>query len=96
MIIFKVWQIWKVNSSVPSWSMATALQRMIQSLVDLRRDCVNYAHLARLFRSQLLNVAQLVNDEEETDGPLGNIYVVYIFFFNCRGSNIKTTNTQLQ
>ena len=76
--------------------MATALQRMIQSLVDLRRDCVNYAHLARLFRSQLLNVAQLVNDEEETDGPLGNIYVVYIFFFNCRGSNIKTTNTQLQ
>lgn len=49
---------------------------MVQSLVDMRRDCVNYAHLARLFRSQLLNVAQLVepvNDEKERDGPLGQL-----------------------
>ena len=56
--------------------MALGLQKMIQSLVDLRRDCVNYAHLARLFRSQLLNVAQLVkpmNNQEEQDGPLGQL-----------------------
>lgn len=54
--------------------MAAALQRMIHSLVDMRRDCVNYAHLARLFRSQLLDVAQLVvnvQEETETFGPLG-------------------------
>ena len=52
-----------------------ALQKMIQSLVDMRRDCVNYAHLARLFRSQLLNVAQLVEsiEEAETGGPLGQL-----------------------
>lgn len=56
--------------------MSIALQKMIQSLVDLRRDCVNYAHLARLFRLQLLNVAQLVkpvNELEEPDGPLGQL-----------------------
>ncbi|KAI9565452.1 hypothetical protein GHT06_009244 [Daphnia sinensis] len=72
----EAWQIWKVNSSIPGWNMSIALQKMIQSLVDLRRDCVNYAHLARLFRSQLLNVAQLVkpiNELEEPDGPLGQL-----------------------
>lgn len=56
--------------------MNLALQKMIQSLVDLRRDSVNYAHLARLFRSQLLNVAQLVkpiHTEEEADGPLSQL-----------------------
>lgn len=74
--VSQVWQIWKVNSSIPSWNMALGLQKMIQSLVDLRRDCVNYAHLARLFRSQLLNVAQLVkpiNNDEERNGPLGQL-----------------------
>uniref|UniRef100_A0A0P5J8S4 Codanin-1 n=1 Tax=Daphnia magna TaxID=35525 RepID=A0A0P5J8S4_9CRUS len=72
----EAWQIWKVNSSIPGWNMSIALQKMIQSLVDLRRDCVNYAHLARLFRLQLLNVAQLVkpvNELEEPDGPLGQL-----------------------
>lgn len=54
--------------------MAVALQKMILSLVDMRRDCVNYAHLARLFRSQLLNVAQLIEAEEaEPGGPLGQL-----------------------
>ena len=73
---FKVWQIWKVNCAIPGWNMAISLQKMIQSLVDLRKDCVNYVHLARLFRSQLLNVAQLtksIKDEEEVDGPLGQL-----------------------
>ena len=72
----QVWQIWKTNCSNPSWNMAAALQKMIQTLVDLRRDCVNYAHLARLFRSQLLNVAQLVKpltEEEESEGFLSQL-----------------------
>lgn len=54
--------------------MAYALQKMIQSLVDMKKDCVNYAHLARLFRSQLLNVAQLMEQEEEVrSGLLGQL-----------------------
>ena len=66
----EVWQIWKENNSSVDWKMSTSLQKMIQSLVDLKCDCVNYVHLARLFRSQLLNVAQLVDVKEES-GPLG-------------------------
>ena len=66
----EVWQIWKQNCSSAEWNMAAVLQRRIQSLVDLKRDCVNYVHLARLFRSQLLDVARLVDDVEES-GPLG-------------------------
>ena len=67
----EMWQIWKQNCSSPEWNMALALQKRIQSLVDLKRDCVNYVHLARLFRSQLLKVARLVDDIEEPSGPLG-------------------------
>ena len=53
--------------------MTMALQRMIQSLVNLKQDVVNYVHLARLFRSQLLNVAQLVEVVQDDDGPLSQL-----------------------
>ena len=65
-----VWQTWKQNNSSGNWRMSSALQKSIQSLVDLKRDSVNYVHLARLFRSQLLDVAQLADVKEES-GPLG-------------------------
>jgi len=65
-----VWQTWKQNNSSGHWRMSSALQKSIQSLVDLKKDCVNYVHLARLFRSQLLDVAQLADVKEES-GPLG-------------------------
>ena len=67
-----VWQMWKQNNSSAHWKMSAALEKTIANLVDLKKDCVNYVHLARLFRSQLLNVAQLVEvKEEEGSGPLG-------------------------
>ena len=68
----EVWQIWKANHANPAWNMAAALQRMIQTLVNLKQDVVNYFHLARLFRSQLLNVAQLVEIVQD-DGPLSQL-----------------------
>jgi len=46
---------------------------MIQNLVNLKQDVVNYVHLARLFRSQLLNVAQLVEIVQDDDGPLSQL-----------------------
>ena len=58
----EVWQIWKQNHSNAEWNMSASLKRLIQSLVDIKHDCVNYFHLARLFRSQLLTVACLLDD----------------------------------
>ncbi len=79
----ELWSLWKLNAGrTADWDAASALQKRVQSLVDLHRDVVNYVHLARLFRCQLLNVARLVDADaddadgsedagEESSGPLG-------------------------
>lgn len=43
--------------------------------MDMKKDCINFVHLARLFRSQLLDVAQLVETEadEESDAFLSQL-----------------------
>ncbi|XP_015123289.1 codanin-1 [Diachasma alloeum] len=53
-LFYESLKIWEDRHQAPNWCFSTALERKINSLLTLHDDAVNYYHLARLFKSQLL------------------------------------------
>lgn len=51
---YDILRIWKENHSVPGWVFQIALGSKIRSMLTMYNDSVNYYHMARLFKSQLL------------------------------------------
>ncbi|XP_020292800.1 codanin-1 [Pseudomyrmex gracilis] len=51
---YDILRIWKENHSVPGWVFQIALGSKIRNMLTMYNDSVNYYHMARLFKSQLL------------------------------------------
>ncbi|XP_011312307.1 codanin-1 isoform X2 [Fopius arisanus] len=53
-LFYQSLKIWEDGHQASNWCFSSALTRKINSLISLHDETVNYYHLARLFKSQLL------------------------------------------
>lgn len=53
-LFYEILKTWEDNHLLPNWSFHTALERKINTLLSMHHDVINYYHIARLLKSQLL------------------------------------------
>lgn len=57
-LFYEILRIWEQNHYLPEWNFGIALGGKIKGLLNLHNDPVNYVHLARLFKMQLLTTSR--------------------------------------
>nr|XP_045619038.1 codanin-1-like [Procambarus clarkii] len=62
-MFYEMLRIWEENHLTCGWSYGQGLGPRIRQLLSLRPNSANFAHFARLFQSQLLNMCQGDNDQ---------------------------------
>ncbi|KAF7988183.1 hypothetical protein HCN44_007677 [Aphidius gifuensis] len=53
-LFYEIIKIWEDNHLSPDWNFSSSLGRKINTMLTMHNDTVNYFHIARLFKSQLL------------------------------------------
>ncbi|KAK0167111.1 hypothetical protein PV327_004553 [Microctonus hyperodae] len=63
-LFYEILKTWEDNHLVPNWSFHKMLSCKINSMVSMYSDAVNYYHIARLFKSQLLVSIKIGQSED--------------------------------
>lgn len=95
-LFYEVLRIWETNHRLDGWNF-TNLSGKIKSLLLIHGSAVNYMHLARLFKANLINSCQKVQTHAVPDGevPFANLDAAKLNKLNTRlvtkNSNVKSS-----
>ncbi|XP_053595302.1 codanin-1 isoform X2 [Microplitis demolitor] len=66
-LFYEILKTWEENHLRPNWSFSTTLDKKINTLLSMHHDAINYYHIARLFKSQLLMSSVQIGQSEQLD-----------------------------
>lgn len=75
---YDILRIWEENHLVPGWVFQIALGGKIRNMLTMHNDCINYYHIARLFKSQLL--ISCIQNGRQVSPKLFSLYYVTVIF----------------
>lgn len=91
-LFYEILRIWEQNHQQPGWSFSIALGAKIRSLLNMHHEGVNFAHLARLFKNQLLCAQQNDSDELSFLSSIPNVDVDKLNRLKTRLVTKQTSN----